>query len=914
MALTIGTRLGPYEILAPLGAGGMGEVYKARDTRLDRTVAIKVLAPHVLAEPGLRARFEREARTASSLDHPNICVLHDVGREGDVEYIVMQHLEGETLAARLARGPLPVGEALRYATEIASALDRAHRAGILHRDIKPGNVMLVKSAGRDLSAKLLDFGLAKTLVTRAAAAGDAAPATASLPLTGQGTIVGTLLYMSPEQLEGRDVDARSDIFSFGAVLYEMVTGRRAFDGGNQASIIAAVLERDPPSMAAAVPVTPPALDRVVRKCLAKDRDRRWQSAADLCDELSWIAQSSGVQPAPSGVVVAPAKSRTSIAVPVLALLAIALAAWGAWIFLGRKDAPAVTARHLSISLPGGLHLVNGGIAASPDGQAIVFAASAAPPDGTAASESEASSAARRLYLRRANAVEATPIPGTEGARSPFFSPDSQSVAYFTSNALMKVSLRGGQPVRVGGAPPVTRGGVWLPDDSIVVAPTQTSGLVRFSPDGTPGPLTNPDAAQGELAHTWPQMLPGGADILFTIRRGTSGDPNASDIGLLNVASGERRVILKGAAFAQYASTGHLLFLRGGTLSAVPFDLRAKQVSGSPVPLADAVAVDPWIGGAHFAVAPDGTLLVVRGTFPEGRRSAVWVDRDGKAVPALGNSERLPDGVRIAPGGTQAMYSARSAEGDSEVYLADLGRGTSVRLSADPRDDFNSVWTADGGRAVWSAMPAARMPFLVMRSADGTGPTEEVFPDPDAAQFVGSVSRDGILAFTRIRIDAATDIWTVPLNGDRKARPFVATEAWEIGPEFSPDGRWVAYVSNEAGARDVYVVPYPGPGPKRRVSPRGGVSPAWSRDGRELFYLTSEGLVAVNVGPGPAQDFSPPRLLFDTRRYFVDATEDAPRHYDVAPNGQRFLMLASEPAPRTAPPELHVLLNWASALR
>lgn len=897
MALTAGTRLGPYEIVAPLGAGGMGEVYKARDTRLDRTVAIKVLPPHVLSDPLLRARFEREARTVSGLDHPNICVVHDVGREGDVEYIVMQYLDGETLAARLARGPLPLDDALRYGTEIAAALDKAHRAGVLHRDLKPGNVILSKSAGRDSSARLLDFGLAKVM-----APGDFSGThqpTATSPLTGQGVILGTLLYMSPEQLQGGDVDARSDIFSFGVLLYEMITGRRAFDAGSQASIIGAILERDPAPMATLVPMTPPALDRLVRKCLAKDRDRRWQSAADLCDELSWTAQTSGVQVQPAAAAARHARGFSPWASLWFLLL---LAAIGTAWFLWPDSPPAAThSRHVNIALPEGMRMPRGGIAVSPDGETMVFAASAA-------AEGAATPAAARLYVRRFDSTEVTPVAGTEGARTPFFSPDGQSVGYLTNNALLTVSLRGGPPVRLTGAPPVTRGGIWLPDGSIVVAPTQSNGLTRLLADGQRAPFT--ELGDGELAHMWPQLLPGGQDILMSIRRGTANNYDDSDIALLNVASRKWRVILRGAAFGQYSPTGHLLFVRGGTLSSVAFNLAKGEVSGTPTPIAEGVAVDPGDGGAHFAVAPDGTLLFLKGTFGTSLRSAMWVDRSGKSV-AAGIDSHGVEGLRVSPDGARAVYGARSPDGDNEVYVVDLARGTAVRFSDDPREDFNAIWTPDGRRVIWTALPAARLPYLVMRSADGTGAAEEVAPSPAHAQFAGSVSRDGVLAFTQVSGVAgrAADIWSVPLAGDRKAQALIATDASEYGPEFSPDGRWIAYVSNESGSLDVYVVPYPGPGGKRRVTSTGAVSPSWSRDGRELFFQSADGLMAVDVAPGPAFAFGLPRRVF-SGEYHVRSTEDGPRGYDVSPDGKRFLMVRRE-ASTAIPPALHVIFNWPS---
>jgi len=898
--LTAGTRLGPYEVVSALGAGGMGEVYKAHDTRLQRTVAVKVLPPHVLAEPGARARFEREARAISGLDHPNICVVHDVGREGDLEYIVMQYLDGETLADRLARGPLLLPDALRFGAEIASALDRAHRAGFLHRDVKPGNIMIVKAAGRS-SARLLDFGLAKAAVAAATAEDGRIAATVTSPLTGRGTIVGTLVYMSPEQLEGREVDGRSDIFSFGAVLYEMVTGRRAFDGASQASIIAAILERDPPPMSSVVPIAPPALDRVVRKCLHKDPERRWQSAADLCDELGWIEQAPGqlgaAAPPSNAVVTRPQRVGTALLGAAAVLLTIALGAVLASPWVRRAESPAPTSRHLSIDLPGALNFARGGLAISPDGRTVAFVASDA-------------AAKAGLYLRRFDSSEVVPIPGTDGARTPFFSPDGQSLGYFTSRALWKVSLRGGDPVRVGGTPPVTRGGVWMPDNSIIVAPTQTSGLIRFSPDGQPAPLTTPDEKSGAKAHLWPERLPDGA-LLCVVRRGTTTDADAADIAVLDIATGTTRVLVQGGSFPRYSPTGHLLFVRAGTVNAVPFDPVSKQVRGAPVPIATGVAVDVAIGGAHYAIASDGALLVLRGEFPFDRLSPVWVDRAGVLTPAAGIAGRAPSQPRLSRDGRQALFDTPSADGDDEVYVADLERGTAMRLSLDPRDDFNAIWTPDNRHVIWAALQPARLPFLVMRAADGSSATEEILSDPQQAMFPGSVSNARILAFTRATSQGSVDIWTGPLDGARRATPFIETPAFEYGPEFSPDGKWIAYVSEESGARQVYVAPYPGPGAGRRVTANGGVSPGWSRDGSELFYQTVDGFIAVTVRPGDSLDFGAPRKLFGPV-VTTDSREDGARAWDVSPDGKRFLMMKAE---RTAPPppSLHVLLGWVAGI-
>ena len=899
MSLAPGTRLGSYEIVSAVGAGGMGEVYKARDTRLDRAVAIKVLPPHVLDDPGARARFEREARAAAALDHPNICALYDIGRDGGVEYLVLQYLDGETLAARLRRGPLPIAEALRHAAEIAGALDKAHRAGIVHRDIKPGNVMLAKAAGRDTSAMLLDFGLAKSVVLDATGPAGETGVTATSPLTGRGAIVGTMPYMSPEQLEGRELDLRSDIFSFGALLYEMITGRRAFDGVSEASIIGAILERDPPAIESSM--APPALDRVVRRCLAKDRERRWQSAADLADELSWIAHSSGVQ----HPVRAASRSRAPLygVSALVSIAALGLAGLG-WV-LGRDTKagpPAGVARQLAIVLPDRLLATRGGIAVAPDGRTIVFVgAPAGPTEDTLGGP-------RQLYVRRFNASEATPIPGTAGARTPFFSPDGQSVGYFTNAAIMKVSLRGGPPARVADCPPVTRGGAWLADDTIVVSPTQTSGLVRVSQDGKSTVLTTVDTARGERAHLWPSLLPGGAHILFTIQRGTTADVDTSDIAVLDVATGERRVVYQGGNFARYSPTGHLLFVRGGTLTAIPFDPVSRTTTGTPVPIAERVAVDFTFGGAHYAVAPDGTVALLRGSFPERRTSGVWVT-NGKPSPAAGITGRAP---RISPDGARALFDVRSPDGDYEVYVADLVRGSAVRFSSDPQDDFSAIWTPDGRRAIWTALAPGRWPFLVMRATDGSGGIEPVFPAAEVAQFAGSVSPSNVLAYTQADAKGGRDIWVASLDGDRKPRPFLASSAYEFGPEFSPDGNWIAYVSRESGAPDIYVTPYPGPGGTRRVTSGGGTSPAWGRDGATLYYQSGDGLMAVSVTGGSDIQFGAPRTLF-RGAYVADSSDDGPRSYDVAPDGKRFLMFVRD-VTSVPPPVFQVLIDWVADVK
>jgi serine/threonine-protein kinase len=706
------------------------------------------------------------------------------------------------------------------------------------------------------------------------------------------------------------VDARSDIFSFGAVLYEMLTGRRAFEGASQASIIAAILEREPPPLTVVAPITPPSLDRVVRKCLAKDPDRRWQSAADLCDELTWIAQAPALgqhssSSSAASMVIAPTRPRASrlVLAAVGAVILLAGGATGWWLARG-DDRTAPATRHLAITLPGTARLEAGGMAVSPDGESIVFVASDVAPGADPATASRR----RRLYWRELGASASTLIPNTEDARAPFFSHDGQTVGYFTAVALMKVTLRGGTPVRVIGTPPVTRGGMWLPDGSLVMAPTQGNPLVRLPPGATATvPLTTLDEAKGERGHAWPQPLPGAEDVLFTVRHGTATDVESSDIAVVNVSTGRRELVMQGAAFGQYSPTGHLLFVKGGALSAAPFDLESRKVTGPARVLADRVAVDAWTGGAHFGITADGTLLFLAGRFSEPERTLVWVGRDGKTLPGIGMSGPQPSQPRISPDGTKAVFTGLSSEGDNEIMLADLATGTSVRFSEDPGDDFNPIWTPDGLSVIWSTLPHNRSPFLVMRAIDGSGKSEAVLPDLQTAQFTGSVSPSGVLAYTNATPGGPLDIHVVPLKGAKVPQPLLAGSAREFGPEFSPDGNWIAYVSTESGASEIYVVPYPGPGGKRQITTAGGVSPMWRRDGRELYYQTEAGLMAMDVTPGPQIQFGRARLLV-AGTFFIDGTEDGPRAYDATADGKRFLMIQLSPAV-APPPTLEVLSNW-----
>ena len=599
MSLNVGVRLGPYEILAPIGAGGMGEVYKAKDTRLERTVAIKVLPEHLAESPELKARFEREAKAISQLNHPHICTLYDVGEQDGVAFLVMEYIEGETLAARLKRGAFPLDEAIEYGIQIADGLDKAHRAGIVHRDLKPGNAMLTKSG-----IKLLDFGLAKVLT------GETGPETSDAPtrqkdLTKDQSIIGTLQYMAPEQLEGKEVDARTDIFAFGALLYEMITGHKAFEGTSQASLIAAILEREPAPIATLQPMSPPAMDHVVKKCLAKDPERRWQTARDLTLELEWCTESAAGAAAKS--VGTGAEERYRKRERLLIGTSVVLLALLVWRFLLPSAVLDTSIARVEVGLPPGQELT-GFLDISPDGKRLAY---------TARDEGGPS----RLYLRSLDTFDPRLADDTEGAFAPFFSPDGEWVGFFANGKLLRTAFAGGEPIEIADAPNA-RGGTWAENDAIIFTPATGSGLARVSSAGGPvETLTTPDHAEGVFGHAWPQWLPDGRHVLFTIWR--AGEQLRYSAALLSLDTGTWSVVIEeNASGARYVESGHLLYTYGpGTdLMSVPFDPETLEVHGAPVPILD-VYYRTGTGHSPFAVSRTGTLAFN----PEdpAKRTLVW---------------------------------------------------------------------------------------------------------------------------------------------------------------------------------------------------------------------------------------------------------------------------------------------------
>jgi Tol biopolymer transport system component len=902
MAILPGRRLGPYEILSAIGAGGMGEVYRARDTRLDRVVAIKVLPTHLADRSELRERFDREAKTVASLNHPHICTLHDIGHQDGIDYLVMEYLEGETLAQRLLKGPLPLEQALRYAIEISDALDKAHRKGVTHRDLKPGNIMLTKTG-----TKLLDFGLAKL---KQVAAPENVPLsdlpTANEPLTAQGTILGTLQYMAPEQLEGREVDARTDIFAFGAVVYEMATGKRAFEGKSQASLIAAILEREPPAMSSLQPMTPPALDRIVKKCLRKDRDDRWQIARDITDELKWIAESGSH--ARLSVPTAAARGfhefgrRQLILGSGASLLGAVVGGIAVW---NLKSAPAPSPQPVSrftIALPPGQQLADVdtslAVALSPDGTQLVYAAR--------------QGIAQQLYLRAMDRLEARPIPGTDDAFNPFFSPDGQWVGFFARGKLMKISVNGGAAQTLAEAVE-PRGASWSSQGMISFGLTVNSTLLQV-PDsgGTPQPLTALE--KGEVSHRWPEFLPGGKALLFAA--GANGlNFTGAQVAVQSVGTSGRRRLNQVGTHPRYSPSGHLVYGQGGSLMAVPFDPRQLAVSGTAVPVVDGILQSPINGTAQYSFSDAGSLVYVPGGFQSAQRRLVWVGRNGAEQP-IGAPPRAYLNPRVSPDGQRAAVTIEEQQ-DDQIWLYDLSRDTLTRLTFEGTLNNPAVWTPDGKRIAFSSNKDGSQ-NIFLQSADGSGDRERLSV-AEYTQIPMSWSPDGqVLAFFEVNPSTGYDLWILQMSGAPaptgqvwKAHPFLRTPFNESVPRFSHDGRWLAYISNESGRYEVYVQPYPGPGGKWQISTEGGTEPVWNPNGRELFYRSGNKILAVDIITQPGFSVGKPRMLFEGP--YQPAPLTAP-NYDVSPDGQRFLMLKPVESAEAAPTQINVVLNWFEELK
>ena len=892
MTLASGTRLGPYEILAAVAAGGMGEVYRARDTRLERTVAVKVLPSHLAANAEVRQRFEREAKTISSLSHPNICALYDVGNQDGVEFLVMEYLEGETLSDRLAKGPLALDSVLRYGLEIADALDKAHRQGIVHRDLKPGNVMLTKSG-----VKLLDFGLAKAVAPSAARSGaslTAFPTEArGSNLTEEGTILGTFQYMAPEQLEGRDADARTDIFAFGAVLYEMATGKKAFSGRSQASLISSIMGSEPPPVSTAAPMTPPAFDRVVRTCLTKDPDDRWQTAHDIGVQLRWI-QEGGSAVGLSAPVVARRKGRERIAWVLAALATAGLIGLAArdW----RRSAARAPVARFSVLAPEKTmftppgELSSAQMALSPDGRTLAFVANA-------------SGARPLLWLRPLDSFNAVPLAGTEDALHPFWSPDGRSIGFFTPTNLKRVEASGGTPQRLCDAV-AGRGGSWSREGVIVFAHSSPTPLFRV-PDtgGESQPATDFDAARGEDRHRYPSFLPDGKRFVFWSR---SAKPQHTGIYVASLDSRKARLLVKSEAMGGYAA-GYLLTVQQGMLVAYPFDEKSAQVRGNPVRVAEGVLTGNPPGYAPFSVTD--TAVAYSAPWAKSRQ-LTWFDRSGRRLGSVGepadySTPRLsPDEKRIA------VAVREEGKTNTDIWIFDSIRTTWSRLTFDPATERAPLWSPDASRIVFTSASRGILE-LYEKPASGSGEPRLVVSSL-SDKFPTDWTRDGrFLIYHAFGAGSSTwDIWAAPTDGG-KPLELIASKFTEAHGRVSPDGRWIAYASDESGRFEIYVTRFPQKGGRWQISTAGGSQPWWRGDGKELFYLGPEQtLMSVSVRPGDSFEAAVPTGLF--RANFPTLVPAFWPNYCATADGQRFLV--SELVPEAVASPINVVLNWTSALK
>jgi Tol biopolymer transport system component len=853
MTLAAGTRLGPYEILAPLGAGGMGEVYRARDTRLDRTVAIKVLSSRLSLSAEARQRFDREARTISKLSHPNVCALYDVGREGETDYLVMELLEGESLAQALARGPLPLEQALRLGIEIAGALDAAHRSGVVHRDLKPGNVMLTKAG-----VKLLDFGLARGLASGTGATGLSAMATEAGALTAEGTLLGTLSYMAPEQLEGKEADARTDIFAFGAVLYEMVTGRKAFSGESQASLISAIMTGEPAALPTLLSTSPPSLDRLLRTCLAKDPEERWQSAGDLKRELRWIGEEGGAEAR------APAAAQQALglwgwgaaALLLLALLATLLGPWRA------KRQSSAAGLRFTIPPPAGSSF-QGMLALSPDGSRLAFVATGS--DGR-----------DLLWIRPLDSLESRALEGTDGAAYPFWSPDGSQVGFFAQGKLKKVKASGGSPQTICDVSN-PRGGSWGSTGTIIFS-ADTGGEIRsVAENGSRAVSLSHLAPQPGVTNRWPSFLPDGRHFLYH----AVGSESAIHWASLDSKDSARLVSSDGGAI--YAPPGFLLYRSAGRLMGQRFDATRRLLIGEAFPVVDQIWFDGSATGA-MAISDSHTGLLACQTGGAAASRLLLYDRSGHEVGAIGSVGGYWEPT-FSPDGQRLAVPKFDPEGiGAGIWMGDVQNGRLARLTSKGPISATPLWSPDGRRIIYSSYASGE---VYIRDASGAEEEKVFFKSPSFTP-LDDWSRDGRLVFYEV-FDWHTfhaDVWVRDLARGQ-SRAVLQAKFTQEGARLSPDGHWLAYASQESGIPEVFVRSFPEARERRQVSTDGGTQPRWRADGRELFYISPDRKVmAVDVRTEPQFETGTPRALFQTR---ILSLVEARNHYDVTPDGQRFVV-------------------------
>jgi eukaryotic-like serine/threonine-protein kinase len=897
MPITKTTRLGPYEIIAPVGAGGMGEVYRARDTRLGRDVAVKVLPASYADNKERLQRFEQEACAAGALNHPNILSIYDIGNHDGSPYVVSELLEGQTLRERLSGSALPSRKAIDYAQQIAHGLAAAHEKGILHRDLKPENLFLTK----DERVKILDFGLAKLTGPADVQAQTEIP-TRRID-TNPGVVMGTVGYMSPEQLQGKAVDHRSDIFSFGAILYEMLSGRRAFHGESAAETMSAILKEDPADLSETNKNIAPALERVVHHCLEKNREARFHSASDLAFALEALSGATSISDQSSTAIVPtwerPKRRERLVWIAATGLLGLALLAAVPFVIAYFRSTPATEphAARFLIFPPEKSGLIGGGQHISPDGQRLVYVAIGA--DGK-----------RLLWTRPLDSLIAQPLLGSEDAANPFWSPDSRFVGFFAGGSkLKKIEFTGG-PTQTLADVQGSLGGTWNRDGIIVFARGLGDRLYRVSASGgTPTPVTTLDESHKETAHQWPYFLPDGRHFLY-LARSAQRENTGIYVGALD--SKEQKLLVNADSSPVYAPPGFLLFVRERTLMAQPFDADRLQLTGEAFSVAEQAGYNPANGRAYFSVSQTGVLVFLNSDTP-GTQLA-WVDRGGKQLAAVGTTA-ADNGLRLSPDGKRLAVSRFDPQAASaDIWLIDLARNTPSRFTFDPANEIAPVWSPDGNRIIFASNRDG-IGRMYQRLSNGTGNDEVLFKSAEPTGVPHEWSPDGkFILFGVVSPKTNVDLWVLPLFGDQKPAPFIQTEFTEVQGRFSPDGRWVAYASNESGPYQIYVQSFPASGGKWQVSTGGGAQPQWRHDGKELFYLAPDRkIMAVDVnGSGPIFVPGVPKPLFEARFSTLFPGGPGASYYAVTNDGQRFLV--NTLAVDSALVPFTVVLNWTAGLK
>ncbi|HTY09557.1 MAG TPA: protein kinase [Bacteroidota bacterium] len=886
----IGRTIFHYRILEKLGEGGMGVVYKAQDTKLDRFVALKFLPAHLAASEQDKARFIQEAKSAAALNHPNVCSIIDIqdheGAQGEKQlFIVMEFIDGQTLQEK--RSSLTQKQAIDYAIQIAEGLAAAHEKGIVHRDIKPENIMIRK----DGIVQVMDFGLAKLVgVSR---------------LTKQGSTVGTLGYMSPEQVQGQETDHRSDIFSFGVLLYEMLTGKSPFNGAHESAILYEIVNVDVPPMSTIKPEIDPELDRIVLECMEKDPNERMQSIKQVAIDLSRFkrtssrsrqsriipAQPAALKPGAENAIRAerllPQKYLWQI-LTLLFLVTTLFFAWNSW----RSDRPPAAVMRFTVDLPLTTPLVAGAstVAISPDGKYFVYLA--------------LSSGDPVLFLRPIDSFTAHSLNGTENASDPFFSPDGQWIGYFANGNLKKISVYGGVPQDVCTVPGYMRGGYWTKDNFILFGNINNSIYRVPSGGGTPVAATYLDTAQGEISHRFPQLLPDGKTVIFTVKNNSMTTFNDALIVAENIQTHERKTLVRGGAYARYISTGHIIYIRGSSIYAVPFDPDRAAITGSPLPVEEGGMMNPLSGDANYGVSNSGTLLFAPlGSFSGTEVSLEWIDRQGKRNNVLDTTGAYGDGS-LSPDGQKLAMTIRAANDDIWVYQ--FHRGTLSRITFGGGNSDFPVWSPDGKRIIFASEKGTTWK-LFSKPWDGSGKeellSEDVDTDPNSWE---SISPDG----KAVAYGKNGDIWVLPLTDAKKPEQYIASPATETDPSFSPDGRWISYMSNESGQNELYVVPYPHGGGKYQISTNGAdfaVPPRWLPDGRSLIYLSGRQVMGVHVTLSPSFDYSPPQKIFDLPESWSGSFGD------ITADGKKFIIGTTKSGPVTTS-RVNIVVGWFDELQ